>query len=319
MASLSPARFAMGSLLPFLLAALAVFLGAVLDVVVKGLGAELSIATVLAWRYLIGGAIAFSVWRAFHKPWPSLRAIRFHAFRSVVTLVAAGAFFWGLTQLGLAEATVLGFTAALMVPPLAALILGERMTRLAMGAAGIGFAGAVLAVQGVDLDGGDAGNRPWGVAAVLLAAFAYALSMVLIRLRTRHEDSLTIVMFSNVMPGVFVWGLIACGLPFGAGAIVAAGGEYLPELGLVAILGLTVWTIYTKAISLAPAQQLAPFEYTALLWSSLFGYLFFDEVPRVVLYVGAGLIIAACLLAASETHFQSRRALRRNLSDPGGV
>ena len=39
--------------------------------------------------------------------------------------------------------------------------------------------------------------------------------------------------------------------------------------------------------------MLAPFTYVTMLWSLLFGFVFFAEVPTVETLVGAALIIAA--------------------------
>ena len=51
---------------------------------------------------------------------------------------------------------------------------------------------------------------------------------------------------------------------------------------------------------LARAQQLAPVHYTELIYASLIGYLIFHETVRAEIYVGAILIVAACLWAAYD-------------------
>ena len=50
-----------------------------------------------------------------------------------------------------------------------------------------------------------------------------------------------------------------------------------------------------------PASVLGTVEYGALMWSFVFGYLFFAETPATSVYVGAFLVVAAGLtLAMSE-------------------
>ena len=43
----------------------------------------------------------------------------------------------------------------------------------------------------------------------------------------------------------------------------------------------------------APASVIAPFDYTALIWGALLGWIFWREEPAVTLWIGTGLIAAA--------------------------
>jgi S-adenosylmethionine uptake transporter len=58
--------------------------------------------------------------------------------------------------------------------------------------------------------------------------------------------------------------------------------------------------LMARAYAAAEAQQLAPIHYTELLWASLIGFIVFHETPRAQIYMGAALIIAACLYAAYD-------------------
>jgi drug/metabolite transporter (DMT)-like permease len=51
-----------------------------------------------------------------------------------------------------------------------------------------------------------------------------------------------------------------------------------------------------KAYRFAPARILAPMIYTPMLWSTVYGYIFFAESPTKTLFIGAGLIIASGLI-----------------------
>ena len=153
------------------------------------------------------------------------------------------------------------------------------------------------------------GNRLYGTAAVLGSAVLYALNIVLLRLRTKEEDSLTLVTFMNVFPALFL-------LPF-----LVLFTDPLPRteswgpMIAVAFLGIGIWWLMTLAYGRAKAQTLAPFEYTGLIWSALLGYAFFQEIPGWRVWAGAAIIIAACLVVAFETHFIARREARVPASD----
>ncbi len=49
----------------------------------------------------------------------------------------------------------------------------------------------------------------------------------------------------------------------------------------------------TQAFRFAPAAVVAPFDYTALLWATLLGWLLWGEIPDIATYVGAAIIIAS--------------------------
>ncbi|MEO0465279.1 MAG: DMT family transporter [Pseudomonadota bacterium] len=293
---------------PLLIAALGVFSGCLVDVCVKYLAQDINVFALTVWRFLFGGAYAMTIYLLLRRPWPRWEAWRFHSIRGVIHLTAAMSFFYALTQLGLAEATVMGFTAALMIAPIARVILKEKFGRISVAAALVGFIGAAITLSGETVAGPEDGNRVLGVAAVMLAALTYAISIVLLRLRTQSEDTLTIVMMSNVLPALI-------GLPVLLAVDPIPAATDLPVFAALGLFGLGIWWLFTIAYARAPAQRLAPLEYTALIWSALFGWMIFGEVPGWQLYVGAVVIIGACLLVAFEDRFATRREARLPVSD----
>jgi drug/metabolite transporter (DMT)-like permease len=52
------------------------------------------------------------------------------------------------------------------------------------------------------------------------------------------------------------------------------------------------------AYTTAPASFVAPFEYTAILWSIGLGFVIWGDVPNLPVYVGAGLVVVAGLVVA---------------------
>lgn len=295
---------------PILLVCFGVVFGCGVDAVMKHvmLGGT-SVLTATAWRYILGSIIMVALFVASGRAMPGLPAIRFHALRSLAQVISAFCFFYSLTQIALAEAVVMGFSAALMIAPIARVILGEKMSQVTVIATLIGFAGAAIAATAETHGGPAGGNRVYGTAAILVSAVLYALNIVLLRLRTREEDSLTLVTFMNVFPALFL-------LPF---LLVftrwTPQAEAWPFMILVAFLGIGIWWLMTLAYGRAHAQTLAPFEYTGLIWSALLGYVFFQEVPGWRVYAGAAIIIAACLVVAFETHFIARREAKAPASD----
>ncbi|MEM9668153.1 MAG: DMT family transporter [Pseudomonadota bacterium] len=285
---------------PILITALCVLLGSVIDAVVKGISPYTTLSVLLAWRFASGALLSLGLCIATRQARPTFRAIRFHTMRSIIQLMSAFLFFWALTQLALAEATVIGFTSALMVAPLGAVILGERITATSMMAAIIGFAGAILAVSTETSGAPEDGQRILGAAAAFGAAFLYAVNLVLIRLRAREEPPLMIAALTNIIIGLILLPVLVSGLP-------TQNWDVVPILVGLGVLGFLVWWLLSIAYARAPAQRLAPIEYTSLIWSAILGAVFFREWPGLPLYAGAMIIIAACLIVAFEDRFQTRR------------
>ena len=67
------------------------------------------------------------------------------------------------------------------------------------------------------------------------------------------------------------------------------------QFGRVAVIGVMggcAQILLTKAYQRARASVVAPFDYTALVYGFLLGWIFFDEVPDSFLIVG-GLVVVA--------------------------
>lgn len=297
---------------PFVTITIAVLLGTLLDAIIKQASLELSVVAVAMWRFAFGAVFAIAIFSMREKPPPTLEAWRFHAFRGIVQAFGALSFFWSLTQIALAEATAIGFTMALFVPFMARMVLGEKLRPSAGLAAVLGFVGAVFALSSAANGAPADGNRLLGSIAALLAAVTFALTVVLVRLRTRTDDNATIVMFGNLMPAIYMAlaVLVTQSMAANPGRILAGDQTiWVVALGLV---GFAMGWFTSQAYRHAEAQKLAPFEYLALPASVAVGWLMFGEEPHWRLYAGGVVIVGACLLVALGGKFPvSRRPGRR--------
>ena len=75
----------------------------------------------------------------------------------------------------------------------------------------------------------------------------------------------------------------------------------------VAIIGLTGHVLLIKALTLAPASVLQPFNYTMIVWAVLFGYVFYDDLPDIPTAVGAVIIVATGLYMFHRERIQTDR------------
>jgi len=209
---------------------------------------------------------------------------REHLVRSLAGLGAMYCFFYAIAHLRLAEAVLLNYSLPLFMPFIASVWLGEKVPPRLWRALGLGFAGILLILRpGLGL------FQPAalvGLAAALLAAVA----QVGVRRLTRTEPVTRIVFYFAVistvvsaLPLVSTWTTPEPGL----WAVLAA-------LGLLATLAQL---FLTQAYSHAPAAQVGPFIYSAVVFAGLMDWWFWGRLPDAPFAVGAILVCAAGILA----------------------
>nr|WP_310523301.1 DMT family transporter [Polymorphobacter sp.] len=262
-----------------------------MDVTVKHLSATVPVPVITLARYTTGTILALIVWHLQGRPRLTRAMLPLHIIRGALIAAMALAFFWSLKTLPLAEAITLSFIAPLLVPPLASLILGEKMQPRFLAAGVLGFGGVLVTVQGAPDFSGD---RLLALAAVLFAAIAYAGSSVLLRARAATDGATIVTLMGAVVPMIIL-----------SPAAIGAPLPDLPLIGWFVLLGLIGnigMQLLSRAYTHIEAQALAVMEFTALPWAALFGWIFFSEPVRSQVWAGAAIIAGACLWATrSET------------------
>jgi len=84
--------------------------------------------------------------------------------------------------------------------------------------------------------------------------------------------------------------------------------RHAPAIVGAAVLATVSLLLLAWAYARGEANYLAPTEYTAFIWASLWGWVVFSE--RIALYTlaGAALIIAGCLIAARRRSIETVEA-----------
>jgi S-adenosylmethionine uptake transporter len=287
---------------PAVILALAVFFGSAMDATIKHLAETNHVLIVALGRYVFGALFALPTYWHAGRPPISAEMWRIHGARGLLVACSGTAFFWAFTILPLAEAITLSFVGVLLIPPAARLMLGERLRPSSALAALLGFAGVIVAAQGAP-SSAEAPQHAWGVAAVLAAAALFAVAMTLTRARAVRDGTAIVALLSSLTPALFVV----------APAIVMAPPPLLSDWPVFLLMGAfaaAFMHLMAHAYAHAEAQQLAPMHYTELIWATAFGYFIFAEAPRLQIYLGAALIIAAGLFATYD-----ERRIARKLKD----
>lgn len=208
-----------------------------------------------------------------------------HLMRGLFGVSAMYCYFLSYKLLPLSEAIALGLSGPIFLTILSIPFLGEKVGIRRWSACIVGFLGVLVMTR--------PGAGVWQSAALipLLAAVFYALAMISIRKLTGTERSGTIVFYFTVFATL-------------AGLVTAPLGGIWPELawvwpsdwqfwGIVVLIGLMGGIgqiLITIAFRCAPVSVVAPFDYMALVYGFILGFLFFAEVPDAYLIVG-GLVV----------------------------
>lgn len=289
---------------PVLLYVIGIAIFCAMDAVMKLLVSGNPAVVATLWRYL--SAIFFTglIWIGAGRPRITREMLPVHAVRGAVLALSATLFFWALGVLPLAQAVTIAFIAPLLIPPIASLMLKERMQSGSVIAGLAGFAGVVIAV-GFD-PSTLSREKLLGVGAVLVSALTYALTVVLMRMRAAKDGPAVLSLLGALFPAL---ALLPFALLVGPPGDIVPKGETWLWVGLAGLFGAVALQFLARAYARAEAQVLAPFEYTALVWAALYGWLFFAEPVSPRTWAGAVVIAAACL-------WQTRRQIVEAPSNP---
>jgi len=277
-------------LLPFVAAALGIAVFSTMDALMKSAAIAVGAYSALLFRSLIGTALMLPIWRLGGGRWPGRAARRVHLLRAAVVAGMAWLFFWGLVRIPLAEGIALSFIAPLIALFLAAALLGERVRPRALVASLIGLAGVVI-IAAARMGGGYEADAAWGVAAVLASAALYAWNLVLQRQQALLADPREVALFQHLFVGL----LLVAAAPWLA---VMPTAPVLVEIAGAAALAALALMLLSWAYARAETQALVAIEYTAFVWASLMGWLWFAETVTWTTLAGAVCIVAGCWIGA---------------------
>jgi drug/metabolite transporter (DMT)-like permease len=208
-----------------------------------------------------------------------------HWVRAGLNLFAMAAFYIGLSLTPLAEATALAFTAPLFAVLLAICFLGEKVGLRRWTAIAIGFAGALVILRpglaAVEI----------GAVAVLTSAIIWSGTLIVIKVLSRTDSSLTITAYMALL-------LAVLSLPVAIFYWQTPTFLQFLLLALIAITGTLGQYTLVEALSGADAQVVMPLDFMRLLWTALLGFLLFQEIPDIFVFLGAAMIVASATYVA---------------------
>ena len=261
----------------------AIFLISVVDTVCKVFTKDLH-SIKLVWGYFVGINLTLCVFFLFKgEKFSNLRRTErplLQIIRPAFLVCSISSLFIGLTYLPIAEATVIGFVAPLFITALSVPILKESVDIHRWSAVAIGLVGVIIIIR----PGGDL----WHLASVmpLLGALFFALFQIITRLLAATERTHTTLFYTGL--GGLAWSSLI--VPF---VWVTPSITHIFVFLSTGAMGAMAHLCMISAFDRAEASLLAPYNYTKLIWVSVLGYLIFNDVPSLDMWIGAIIIVSA--------------------------
>jgi len=205
-----------------------------------------------------------------------------HTWRSVVGLAAMYGFFYAIAHLKLSNAMVFSYSSPIFIPLIAYFFLKEKISLGMIIAAVVGLIGVLLVAKP------DQGMFNALSVIGLGACFLSAMAFVTVRALTSTEPPERIVFY------FCIFGTLISSIPM----FWHWRAFTLKELALLITAGLLAnisQLFMSYAYSLAPAGQIGPMNYIAIVFAGIWGFIFWHEIPDMFSILGISIILIAIL------------------------
>jgi drug/metabolite transporter (DMT)-like permease len=234
------------------------------------------------------------IWHAGRAAFANVPRPGLQVLRVVLSALEVAMFFWAVSYLPLADTTTFYLAGPIYVTALSVWLLRERVGWRRWTAVLVGFTGVVIALR----PSSSSFTLPALIA--LSGSVIYALVMITTRMLRQTND---IMLMTTYFIGAVAFGLVT--VPFGW--VMPTGYDLLCLAG-VGFSNIVAQFCVIRSLKRASASVVVPYQYTLIVWSVVFGWLMFAELPDVYTVAGAAIIVAAGLYIYWREQAAARKA-----------
>ena len=257
------------------------------DTIAKQLATEVAIVQITWTRYIVFAALAFLLTTRLRGASFHVRAPKLQVARGLCLVCSSLLFVLGIRDVGLAEATTIGFIGPILVTFLSIPLLGEKVDARRWCALAAGMFGVLVVLRP-----GTGTFHPEGLYRVASALF-WSAGVILTRRMTANERAET-TMFWSAITGLAVLSAI---IPFHY--VRPTGMQLLLSVAQGVLSSMGQWMVILS-LRFTPVSTLAPYSYMSLLWMTIAGFLAFGVLPDQWTLVGAGVIVGSGMYTANR-------------------
>lgn len=204
--------------------------------------------------------------------------------RAVLDALAAFTYALAIFALPLSLVTAINMSVPIVAMVVAAVLLGERVTRRQVAAVIVGFIGILIVVQP------GAAIAPFGIAMAILSTFAYALRDAANRRLAPGASGAQTALISVLLTG-------------SAGTLLGMSTDWIAPppidllgVGLAGICYVGSSMLIISALRSAPLTVVSALRYSSIFWAILFDFLIDRHTPGTTTLIGAAFVILSGLL-----------------------
>jgi drug/metabolite transporter (DMT)-like permease len=247
----------------------------------------------LAIRSMVGVVLLVIILNVIGKPMLMFsKRTKTHVWRNLFHFIGQFSWLVGISLLPLAQVFAIEFTVPLWVLIIAAIFLGEAITKRKLASVALGLIGVVVIVKpGTDM-------LSFGGIVMIIAALCFAVTFIINKSLLSTEHPLTIVFYMTLIQ-----------LPLGA---LMAGADWtMPEPWMwpwvmaVALTGLAAHYCVSKSMQLAEVSVVISLDFLRLPIIAAIGMWLYGEPLEVSVIFGGGLMLLANLV----NHWRTKKAV----------
>jgi drug/metabolite transporter (DMT)-like permease len=245
---------------------------------------ELNVFQLMSIRSTIGLCLLYPlIWRSGGFAVVKTRRLPQHIARNSIHYCAQLGWFFALTLIPIGQVVAIEFTMPIWTAILAAMFLGERITRWKIAAIALGLLGVILIVRPAT------GEINPGQLIALAAAVGFGISIAMVKSLTRTEQTLAIIFWmlavqaaASLLPALYVWTWPSLAT-WGWGIVVAFCGTFSHYC-------------MARALLHADATVVIPMDFLRVPLTAAMGWLLYSERLDAFTLLGAALILTGNLL-----------------------
>lgn len=200
--------------------------------------------------------------------------------RAVIGTLSLVITFAAFAVMPMADTTAFLFTASLIIPILGFFCLGEKVGIYRWSAVLVGFIGVLIMLS-------PSGNiNALGVILALSAALLHAILQIILRYLGKTEKPETIAFYFVAI------GTIITVIPLPWVAHIPTWQE-VPLLLGVGLTGFAAQYLISVAFGNAPVAVVTVFNYSAIIWATIFGWLIWTDWPAQTIWIGGTIVITS--------------------------
>lgn len=264
------------------------------DSLAKMLGPVVTLATMIFVRFLFQAVMLTPIALATGRPVALRGRLFWLAYaRALLQMAGLGCMFTALAYLPLADAVAIAFVMPFIMLLLGWFFLNEEVGIRRIAACSVGFVGTLMVIQP------NFANVGWPVLYPLAVALIFALFMLITRQIAKDTDPIGLQALNGITGTLTLLPLLWLGYVFDLApmSFVWPDTTHLPLLAVMGAVGTIAHLFMTWSLRYAPSATLAPMQYIEIPIATIYGFVFFGDLPNglaaagICVTIGAGLYI----------------------------